>query len=413
MRRSLVFSVDYPFPADKGSKQRTVAFVEQLARHGEVDLLCYRKYSPDDVSRSPFGQVYLIDLPSPPRTSLVRSAIEKLVQHRPAITAPFTAAVVRWIHALIMDRNYEVAVCRDLVNAFPLMSLPADLRTRVLLDFGDVMTPSLHAKVLRDTGTVDAAKARLEQWVYLNHQRRACTSFSVASFCSRDEAAILQSWAGATKLHVIPNVVPSRTLQPGYRRDGFSRRHALLFVGALSYAPNVEAVRWFLTDVFPAFRGDHHDATLCVAGRSPSPDIVSLCASQAAVTLVPDPDDVGPLYDDCGTVVVPLRSGGGTSIKVLEAGGFHRPVLSTPVGIRGLDLTIGQDVLIFDGADSFLQEFSRIDDHAGYLARAKCLSDAVEENYSTAAFATALDAAISIISAGTGVGGRAPSLRHS
>ncbi len=144
---------------------------------------------------------------------------------------------------------------------------------------------------------------------------------------------------------VVPNGADLPATPPPLDPDG-----PALFVGALDYRPNAEALRWFVERVAPHLgRGR---LPLQVVGRAASALPADL-ARHPALDVVGEVDDVGPYLGAAGIVVAPLREGGGTRLKVVEALAWGRPVVTTTKGAEGLELVAGRDALFADDAPSF------------------------------------------------------------
>lgn len=127
----------------------------------------------------------------------------------------------------------------------------------------------------------------------------------------------------------------------------------LLFVGTISYPPNEDAILYFCERILPHIRnGCRRDIRLTIVGRRPSAKVTAL-AEGSSIVVAGDVDSVEPYYDEADLVVVPIRYGGGTRIKILEALSFGRPVVSTSIGAEGLELTGGQDLAIADEEKDF------------------------------------------------------------
>ena len=125
--------------------------------------------------------------------------------------------------------------------------------------------------------------------------------------------------------------------------------HDLVFVGSMGYAPNAEAVDWLCGAVLPELPG----VSLAIVGSDPPPAVEAL-AGLAGVTVVGAVAEVAPWYERARVAVVPVRRGGGTRIKLLEALAHDRPVVSTTVGAEGLDLVAGRDgLLVADDPQAF------------------------------------------------------------
>ena len=146
----------------------------------------------------------------------------------------------------------------------------------------------------------------------------------------------------------------------------------LLFVGVMGYLPNRDAVRHFCRDILPLVRASRPDCRLTVVGSGGREHLGDL--DQPGVVEIADrADELEPYYRRSHVVVVPLRSGGGSRLKILEAMALGRPVVSTAIGCEGLDLEVGKDVLTAEDPKSFARQVLRLADDrqcAESLARA-------------------------------------------
>jgi len=126
----------------------------------------------------------------------------------------------------------------------------------------------------------------------------------------------------------------------------------LLFLGAFGYAPNVDAARWLVHDIWPTVRrrAARH-VRLVLVGRDPHR--VDDLGTHSGVELRGDVSDVADAYAAATLFVAPLRAGAGTRMKLLEAAAHRVPIVTTSLGARGLPLVAGRDVLIADDADGF------------------------------------------------------------
>jgi glycosyltransferase involved in cell wall biosynthesis len=122
-----------------------------------------------------------------------------------------------------------------------------------------------------------------------------------------------------------------------------------VFVGNLSYGPNADAARWLCTGILPLLG----DVTVAVVGRRPGREVLAL-ADDPRVTVAADVADVGPWYEGARVAVVPIRAGGGTRTKLIEAFAHRRPVVSTTLGAAGLPFGGGEGpVVVADDAAGF------------------------------------------------------------
>jgi polysaccharide biosynthesis protein PslH len=179
--------------------------------------------------------------------------------------------------------------------------------------------------------------------------------------CSRNDADHLADLYELPATGVVPNAI--RPPAPSGGRP--LARHDLVFVGNLSYRPNADGARWLCREVLPRLEG----ATVALVGSRPGPDVLEL-ATDGRVTVAGDVPDVAPWYRSASVAVVPIRGGGGTRIKVLEALAHRRPVVATTAGARGLELA-GSDgpVLTADTADTFAATCRRLLDQPALATR--------------------------------------------
>ena len=125
------------------------------------------------------------------------------------------------------------------------------------------------------------------------------------------------------------------------------------FLGSMDWMPNIESVHWFVNDIFPSIRQHVSNIKFLIIGRRPPRSVTSLAEKDTSIEVTGSVEDVRPYLGRCDMLVVPLRSGGGTRIKIMEALAAELPVVSTSVGAEGLGLVDGEHILIADSAEDF------------------------------------------------------------
>jgi glycosyltransferase involved in cell wall biosynthesis len=126
----------------------------------------------------------------------------------------------------------------------------------------------------------------------------------------------------------------------------------ILYMGSMDWRPNLDAVELLLSEIFPRVRQDLPEAGLRLVGRKPPASLVRRVQRMPNVELHADVPDVKPLLAQCGVMAVPLRVGGGSRLKILEALAAGLPVVSTTIGAEGLHLTPGDDFTLADGIEA-------------------------------------------------------------
>jgi polysaccharide biosynthesis protein PslH len=136
-------------------------------------------------------------------------------------------------------------------------------------------------------------------------------------------------------------------------------RRELLSIGTMYWPPNVDAALYFYREIFPKIRRQMSDATLCLVGPKPTADVLAL-ASDPAVSVTGLVPDIRPWAQKCGAFIVPLRSGSGMRVKILNAMAMGVPIVSTTVGAEGIEVTDGENILLADAPEAFAAAALRV-----------------------------------------------------
>jgi glycosyltransferase involved in cell wall biosynthesis len=196
--------------------------------------------------------------------------------------------------------------------------------------------------------------------------------------------------AAPESVRYVPNPVPGHT---DIVADGTVR--AVAFVGWYGHAPNEAAAIELITAVMPAIRTAGGPRQLKIIGRDPTPAMRRAAANDADTEITGDVPDPVALLADAGLLVTPIRSGGGTRIKVLEAASIGVPVVSTRIGVEGLDFAPGRHYLLAETAAEFGAQVVRLTNdrelRVGLVSEAKAI---VTERFSPTAVLAAVRASL-------------------
>lgn len=241
-------------------------------------------------------------------------------------------------------------------------------RAPVVADFDDVESVA-QARELRHTWRMLGVEASLFKCMDIVEQRQleqlVQRRARLVTVCSDLDAERIRRRRGAAQVMVIPNTVPDRPpLAPTPAHPGLT----LLFLGAMNYEPNEDAALYFVQDVLPLLKQQlAGQVRLMIVGRAPTPAVLAL-QRDSCVQVHADVPEVDRYYQQADIVVVPIRFGGGTRIKIIEALAMGRPVVSTTLGAEGLGLQDGHDVLIADTSAAFAQACCRLGGDSGLRA---------------------------------------------
>lgn len=245
----------------------------------------------------------------------------------------------------------RVVVFRFYLHAIAEL-MPASWRRVAELDCDDweAATRRDLAKIALRRGEWRTAVRRLIEAVrYGRRERRYLRSYVRVHVAATDDVSALAQASGAGEVVAMPNRIGAvADLHP---RPVATAERTVLFVGALDYPPNEDAIVWFGEAVLPRLRGMVPDVRVVAAGRIG--ERLRSVLDRSGIEAVHCPVDLRPLYDAAALVVAPVRGGGGTKLKVLEAWLHERPVVATSHALRGVAAVAGTHALVADRAEDF------------------------------------------------------------
>ncbi|HEX6643191.1 MAG TPA: glycosyltransferase, partial [Gemmatimonadales bacterium] len=242
----------------------------------------------------------------------------------------------------------DVVVCDFLA---PSINVPDGLGTPTVLFQHNVeaMIWRRHAEVAR--GAIAKGYFR-EQWRRMvAFERSECRRFDHVIAVSREDRDVFRDAYGVAAATDVPTGVDTAYFRPA----GTVTREPLdmVFTGSMDWLPNEDGILWFVDEILPRVRARVPGATLTVVGRNPPARIRSIAERDPFVRVTGTVPDVRPYIERSGVFVVPLRIGGGTRLKIFEAMGMERAVVSTTVGAEGLPVTDGEEIVLADEPDAF------------------------------------------------------------
>jgi glycosyltransferase involved in cell wall biosynthesis len=180
-------------------------------------------------------------------------------------------------------------------------------------------------------------------------EKRAFRQAARVAVVTAEEAATAGEW-GARAVSLISNGVDTDALSP---RDDRPEPDSVLFMGSLDWQPNRDALLYLVDQIWPLVRAAHPAATLNVVGRQPAPRLRERVESVRGVQWVGEVPDIRPWVARANMLLVPLRIGGGSRIKILETLAMGKAVVTTSIGAEGLSVTDGRDCRIADEPAAF------------------------------------------------------------
>jgi glycosyltransferase involved in cell wall biosynthesis len=342
--RLLFFTPVLPGLTGQGTAIRAGVALELLAERYEVTLIHIDLWSGDRTIADPFwprkiaATTHLIPNPAPP------DAAEQLV------------------------RRHLAGTTFDAVYVFRLIAAPLALRVMALLGTpppsvldldDDECARTEKFLALRDAAgeAARAARERAELHRQRGFARLMILRFDLALLASNEDLESISAQYPGRRFAQLPNVMRVPDVLP-VRPPA---RGGLLFLGTLDYLPNEDAVLFFASSILPLLNESGRQIDLRIVGVKPPKSFEGL-TGRPGLTVVGPVREVAPEYARARLMVVPLRAGSGTRIKILEAFRFGVPVVSTTIGAAGLDVQHGVHLLIADTPEEFTAACLRLID---------------------------------------------------
>ena len=180
--------------------------------------------------------------------------------------------------------------------------------------------------------------------------------FSWRTVVSEADKQELDRRCNKGKTLVVKNGINTRNINPVNNQES----QKILYMGTMSYYPNIDAVLYFVEQIFPLIQQQDNSISLCIAGREPPNMIKELATSHRNIEVIADPEDMSLVAQECIMSIVPLRLGSGTRIKILHAMAMGLPVVSSTLGYEGLEMIDGIHLLVRDQPQDFAEGIMQI-----------------------------------------------------
>jgi len=340
------------WPVDTGGKIRSFNILRHLARNHEVTLLSYyggrhdTEYETAIAQQLPGAQTIYTAAPE----STIAQSIDYIL--RLPSTAPYAVkkfthpAVRREVTRRLSDGSADVAVC-DFLSAS--LNFPEASTAPVVLFQHNVETMLWRRMADTEKTAFRKLSYRIEARKMAAYETRTLQRFQHVIAVSEHDRKEMLALAPGCSITVVPTGVDTEKYQPAPSVSGDPP--LIVFTGSMDWEPNIDAVEYFCREIFPSVLAAFPDARFQIVGRNPHSRVRKLASPSVEVTgTVPS---VAENLRNATVVIVPLRIGGGTRLKIFEAMAMRKAMVSTSIGAEGLDVTSGKDCLLADDSRSF------------------------------------------------------------
>lgn len=358
--RILYLSQLVPYPADAGPKVRSLHVIEYLAAAGhDVTLVAFSR--PTDAQEAIdhlkrfCQQVHTV----PMHRSRVKDAgffVKSLLNGEPFLMArDYVPQMHHLLQKLVTESEF------DAVHADQLWMAPYALEVKRLAPKIKLVLDQHNAVYLVPERMAGNSSNPLKKWVLgLEGQKLAryevetCAKFDDVVWVTDDDRQALKQVANGQAEKItgptIPICVDPMAKQAVTRNEDSKR---VTFLGGLHWPPNAEGIIWFYQQVWPRILQAVPDAQLTIIGKNPPRELEDGGALNVEVTGFVD--DPLPYLEDTAVFIVPLHSGGGMRVKIIDGWSWGLPIVSTTIGAEGIQYCDQKDIFIADTAEAFAE----------------------------------------------------------
>ena len=353
-----------PYPLDNGGKIKTYTTLKSLKDAGHhIDLLCFKENlnhtdnEENDLLEicENIQQVYQRLTTAENKMYMVQLAVRSLFSKFGVTTYKFVSKKMMQCILLQKEKKYNI-IYIDHLPMYVYSSLCRKLwpGAKIVLDEHNCEAMILKRKAESTFNPLKKAFVFYEAKKVKRFESRAVLSADKVMVLSDIDYSILKSYAGKDFNHTI---IPIGVVDRGMKKQRDNRTNILniLFVGTMTWEPNNHGLIWFLDNVIPIMEKKKMRYKFYIVGKRPSEDIKKRAKVYSDIIITGYVESIDEYYDICDCMIVPLFIGSGQRVKLIEGFSKGMPAISTTIGAEGLKYIDGENILIADNADKFIE----------------------------------------------------------
>jgi glycosyltransferase involved in cell wall biosynthesis len=354
-----------PYPPKGGVLQRAYYMLKEISKYHEVDLVAFNQKdliaplfstlkTGIDEAKIELGafchDIHFLDIPSD-QTKFDRYLL--------ALKSVFTQApyTINWLRSdeyrsaikrLLAANKYDL-VHFDTISLLPYFELVCDIPT--VLDHHNIESHMLTRRAKNE-------KNALKKWYYKqeglrlhNYEKEYCPKFTLNITCSEIDAERLRDISPDCQASEIANGVDIDYFKAD---EDIEQGSSIIFVGTLSWYPNIEAVRFMAYELWPALKGAVPQISADIIGANPPEDIIKFSNENADFRVHGFVDDVRPYFNRAAVYVCPINDGGGTKLKILDALSMKKAIVAHPIAFEGIHVTDGKNAKFAEDVNDYV-----------------------------------------------------------
>lgn len=343
-----------PYPPYRGDKLKIWNLAKRLSKNHELHLFTIaqdeEEFEHTEKLKTVFKEVHIVRLPK--WKSVIKTALAVFSKISFQVAYFQSSAFSKLVSNALKTGQFDSVHIQHIRMGQYFRQLPKE---NAILDLPDAFSLYWKRRSQQARWPWFRWFAIIEQRRLFNLERKYLSEFPLTLVCSEEDRQYLLSHSKAN-IQVLPNGVDTDIFYPKENIEPKPCR--LLFTGNMDYAPNVDAVLYFCTDILPGIKEKYPEVEFVIAGQRPVKRVLELASENVKVTGFVK--DIAEEYHKASVVVAPLRFGAGTQNKVLEALASGVPVVCTHVGFKGLGIENGEGACKVESTDEFIQTVNHL-----------------------------------------------------
>ncbi len=384
-----------PYPPIGGVLQRSYNLVREVSKQHDLHLVAFNQqalltsmFSTEQEGKEAAMKhlqtycrsVDFIDIPSDKNRYGKHSlALKSLFTRNPYSINWLESGTMRDAIRAVKDKHEFDLVHFDTISLAPYLDLFEDNLPKTL-DHHNIESHMMLRRASLETNPLKKFYFYQEGMKLLRYEKQVCKQFDVNITCSVLDSERLREIDPSLTIDEIPNGVDTEFFKPG---NNASSPERMIFAGGLDWYPNRDAMLFFADEIWPLLKAADPELIMDVVGKFPPDEIVRLSHKDENYNVHGFVEDVLPYIDRAGVYVCPIRDGGGTKLKLLDAFSMAKAVVAHPAACEGLDVIDGYNVLLAETAKDFTACIQRIrSDKELRLSLGKHARKLAKNNYS-------------------------------
>ncbi|HTR81103.1 MAG TPA: glycosyltransferase [Bacteroidota bacterium] len=353
-----------PVPPTFGGALRIFHLLSNMVSRHEVSLLAYGGQREYRLLRQFFGEkikyIYLVPYPWPDRHRRLAQFYSLWTEHSFFHNLVYTDLMQTMINRQLRTNRFDIVQ----TEFASLGAFTFNTEAVKILDAHNVEYDNFRRMSENAHSMMRKLHYYREYKKFFAEEMEACRKHDAIFVTSSRDKCILDRDVEDVQKFVVPNGVDTKYFTPSI---GFSEPHSIVFTGMMAYVPNYDGMLYFLDQIFPIVLRSIPDAKIYVVGNRPPKRLQKRSSRNVIITGYVD--DVRPYVWRSSVYVVPLRMGGGTRLKIVEAMAMKKPIVTTSIGCEGIEAKDNEDLLVRDTPQEFADAVIRLLEDRSLAAR--------------------------------------------